>query len=136
MSLRARLIIGLVSQAAIGLLLAGAITHAEQRRFLNERVDGQLDAAVPVVQQAFDDSGPGLPSGDPAELFERFWRGTGPTRPRGRGRAGAPGSACRSSRRTCPPTAGVLWPPTPRASVRDERSGSRGAAGVPLVGDE
>ena len=54
MSLRARLIIGLVSLAAIGLLLAGALTYAEQRSFLYERVDNQLDAAVPVVKGAFD----------------------------------------------------------------------------------
>jgi two-component system OmpR family sensor kinase len=53
MSLRARLIIGLVSLAAVGLLLAGALTYAEQRQYLYQRVDDQLDAAIPVVRDAF-----------------------------------------------------------------------------------
>ena len=35
------------------------------------------------------DHGPGLPTDDPSELFDRFWRGDGPARPHGRGRAGA-----------------------------------------------
>jgi two-component system OmpR family sensor kinase len=52
MSLRARLIIGLVSLAAAGLLLAGAVTYAEQRQYLYQRVAEQLDAAIPVVNDA------------------------------------------------------------------------------------
>ncbi len=35
---------------------------------------------------AVRDHGPGLPTGDPAELFERFWRRRGRPRPRPRGR--------------------------------------------------
>jgi len=98
------------------------------------------------VQQAFDDSGPGLPSGDPAELFERFWRGTGPTRPRGRGRAGAGLGlsivaavvSAHGGRAAGADAEGVgaRFTVTLPALVRDERSGSRGAAGVPLVWDE
>ena len=38
---------------------------------------------------AVRDHGPGLPTDDPSELFHRFWRGDGPARPHGRGRAGA-----------------------------------------------
>jgi len=34
MSLRARLIIGVVALAFLGLLVAGAVTYAEQRSFL------------------------------------------------------------------------------------------------------
>ncbi|MEA2138167.1 MAG: two-component system, OmpR family, sensor kinase [Solirubrobacteraceae bacterium] len=49
MSLRARLIIGLVSLAAVGLLLAGAVTYVEQHDFLFERVDAQADQAIAVV---------------------------------------------------------------------------------------
>ena len=54
MSLRARLIIGLVSIAAVGLLIVGAVTYAEQRHFLNDRLDAQLAAAVPVVNEALN----------------------------------------------------------------------------------
>ena len=92
------------------------------------------------------DHGPGLPSGDPAELFERFWRGTGPTRPRGRGRAGAGLGlsivaavvSAHGGRAVAADAEGVgaRFTVTLPALVRDERSGSRGAAGVPLVGDE
>ncbi len=59
MSLRARLIIGLVAVAATGLVLAGAITYAEQRSFLYERVDKQLDAATSLVLTAFDGNADG-----------------------------------------------------------------------------
>jgi two-component system OmpR family sensor kinase len=54
MSLRARLIIGLVALAATGLVLAGSITYAEQRQFLYQRVDAQADAAMSIVLAAFD----------------------------------------------------------------------------------
>ena len=45
-------------------------------------VDGDATLAV-------RDHGPGLPTDDPSELFDRFWRGDGPARPHDRGRAGA-----------------------------------------------
>ena len=54
MSLRARLIIGLVALAGAGLLLVGAVTYAEQRSFLYDRVNDRLDAAVPVVTEGLD----------------------------------------------------------------------------------
>jgi two-component system OmpR family sensor kinase len=38
---------------------------------------------------AVRDHGPGLPTDDPSELFDRFWRGFGPARPRGPRGAGA-----------------------------------------------
>ena len=66
MSLRARLIIGLVALAAAGLLIAGGVTYAEQRSFLYERVDEQLQAAGPVVSAALDeklDRHPARPAG-------------------------------------------------------------------------
>ncbi len=53
-SLRARLVTGLVVLAAIGLLLLGAITYAEQRSFLFDRVDQQARAAGPAVARTFD----------------------------------------------------------------------------------
>jgi two-component system OmpR family sensor kinase len=64
MSLRARLVIGLVALAAAGLLLAGAITYAEQHQFLYKRVNAQLDSAVPLVTVALDEKlGVGSPAG-------------------------------------------------------------------------
>ncbi|HEV7808753.1 MAG TPA: HAMP domain-containing sensor histidine kinase [Solirubrobacteraceae bacterium] len=67
MSLRARLIIGLVTLAAVGLLLAGAVTYVEQRDFLFERVDGQADAAIAVVAETLSMRGiGGAPSLDVA----------------------------------------------------------------------
>jgi two-component system OmpR family sensor kinase len=73
MSLRARLIIGLVALAAAGLLIAGGVTYAEQRSFLYQRVDEQLKAAIPVVSAALaqnlhrqpttDADGDALPTG-------------------------------------------------------------------------
>jgi two-component system OmpR family sensor kinase len=48
------------------------------------RAGGNGDATLAVR-----DHGPGLPTDDPSELFDRFWRGDGPARPRGRGGAGA-----------------------------------------------
>ena len=72
MSLRARLMAGLLSLAAAGLLLLGAITWLEQRSFLNERVDEQARAAVPAVGRALMERG----------AIERAPRAPGPhTRP-------------------------------------------------------
>jgi two-component system OmpR family sensor kinase len=56
-SLRARLIVGLLALAAVGLVLAGAITYAEQRSFLIDRVDQQARSAMPAVSRAFDAQG-------------------------------------------------------------------------------
>lgn len=56
-SLRARLIVGLLALAAAGLVLAGAITYAEQRSFLIDRVDQQARGAMPAVSRAFEAQG-------------------------------------------------------------------------------
>jgi two-component system OmpR family sensor kinase len=45
-SLRARLVAGLLALSAVGLLVLGAITYAEQRSFLLDRVDQQLQTAI------------------------------------------------------------------------------------------
>jgi two-component system OmpR family sensor kinase len=55
MTLRARLVAGLLVVAAGGLLLLGGITYAEQRSFLLERADDQARAALPFVGRALDD---------------------------------------------------------------------------------
>src|SRR3954468_6169938 len=46
MSLRTRLVAGLLALAAVGLLLLAGVTYAEQRHFLYDRVDQQAKAAV------------------------------------------------------------------------------------------
>jgi two-component system OmpR family sensor kinase len=58
-SLRARLIIGLVALAAAGLLLAGAITYVIQHDLAYDRVDQQLKDAIPVVDRALREHGVG-----------------------------------------------------------------------------
>ncbi|MDX6692185.1 MAG: two-component system, OmpR family, sensor kinase [Solirubrobacteraceae bacterium] len=45
-SLRARLILGLLALAGLGLLIAGGVTYGEQRSFLYERIDQQAKAAA------------------------------------------------------------------------------------------
>lgn len=53
-SLRARLLVGLVALAAVGLAVAGTITYSSLRSFLYDRVDQQLvDAAVPAQRELF-----------------------------------------------------------------------------------
>jgi two-component system OmpR family sensor kinase len=51
-SLRARLLVGLLALAAVGLLLLGGITYAEQRSFLMQRVDQQAHVAPFGVARA------------------------------------------------------------------------------------
>ena len=82
-SLRARLVFGLVALAAVGLLVLGGITYAEQRSFLLDRVDQQLRVAAGPIGAALDGR-PGLPIPGP---------GPGRSRPGapGRGDGGGPG---------------------------------------------
>ena len=61
MSLRARLMIGLLVLAALGLVVAGAITYAEQRSFLTDRVDQQARSALPAVSHELDRRGVNVP---------------------------------------------------------------------------
>jgi two-component system OmpR family sensor kinase len=63
-SLRARLVAGLLALAAVGLLVLGGITYAEQRSFLLDRVDHQLHAATLPISAALDGRiPPGRPFG-------------------------------------------------------------------------
>jgi two-component system OmpR family sensor kinase len=61
MSLRARLVTGLLALTALGLVVAGVITYAEQRSFLLDRVDQQARAALPAVSHALDQRGVSVP---------------------------------------------------------------------------
>ena len=51
-SLRARLLAAVLILSAVGLLLLAAITYAEQRSFLLDRVDQQARSAPPAVVAA------------------------------------------------------------------------------------
>jgi two-component system, OmpR family, sensor kinase len=61
-SLRARLVAGLVALAAAGLIVAAAVTYAEQRSFQLDRIDQQVHGAVFPLSGQLDRRGPSLPS--------------------------------------------------------------------------
>ena len=65
-SLRARLVAAVLVLSAAGLLLLGAITYAEQRSFLLDRVDQQVTAAPPAAARALAGVGigPSVPDRD------------------------------------------------------------------------
>jgi two-component system OmpR family sensor kinase len=58
-SLRARLLAAVLALTATGLLIAGAVTYAEQRSFLYQRSDEQAVEAVGALGRALDDEGVG-----------------------------------------------------------------------------
>ncbi|HST38056.1 MAG TPA: hypothetical protein VLK58_01040, partial [Conexibacter sp.] len=62
-SLRARLVAGLLALAAIGLLALAGITYAEQRSFLLDRVDQQLEEAPMALARALAENGAGVAPG-------------------------------------------------------------------------
>jgi len=66
-SLRGRLVAGVLALAAVGLLVLGAITYAEQRSFLYDNVDRQVRASQPVVDMLLEGRGfdPGGHHGGP-----------------------------------------------------------------------
>ena len=67
-------------------LMRNALVHTPAGTPIEVSVDSVADADAREARLEVRDHGPGLPAGDPAELFERFWRAD-PAR--GRGRAGA-----------------------------------------------
>jgi two-component system OmpR family sensor kinase len=66
-SLRGRLVAGVVALAAVGLLALGAITYFEQRSFLYDGVDRQVRSSQPVVDMLLEGRGfdPGGRHGGP-----------------------------------------------------------------------
>jgi two-component system OmpR family sensor kinase len=66
-SLRGRLVAGVLALAAVGLLVLGAVTYAEQRSFLYDNVDRQVRASQPVVDMLLEGRGfdPGAHHGGP-----------------------------------------------------------------------
>ncbi|MCW2996544.1 MAG: histidine kinase [Solirubrobacterales bacterium] len=67
MSLRTRLIAGLLAIATIGLLVLGGVTYAEQRSFLLERIDRQAGAVLTAVERRLEHSGA---SGQEPNVFD------------------------------------------------------------------
>jgi two-component system OmpR family sensor kinase len=49
MSLRTRLMLGLLALAAVGLLIVDAVSYAELRSYLFDRADKQVETALPIV---------------------------------------------------------------------------------------
>jgi two-component system OmpR family sensor kinase len=77
-SLRARLLAAVLVLTALGLLLLGAITYAEQRSFLLQRVDQQARSAPPAVAGALAGEGIG-PAVDRDRDHDGRRPGGGPT---------------------------------------------------------
>jgi two-component system OmpR family sensor kinase len=92
MSLRARLTLGVVALAAVGLLVAGGVTYAEQRSSLYDRIDQQVEGAIGVVGSELEDKG--IRHRDPAPgAIGLPGTAKAPDRPRGRDRGpGGPGA--------------------------------------------
>jgi two-component system OmpR family sensor kinase len=61
-SLRSRVLVSVLVLAAAGLVLLAAVTYAEQRSFLQGRVDQEVKDAVPALSQILDSRG-FLPAG-------------------------------------------------------------------------
>ena len=100
-SLRARLTIGVVALAALGLFVAGAVTYAEQRSSLYDRIDQQVQSAIGVVGNALEDEGirsrQAIGARPGAIGLPGAGRGRGPDRPRGDRGPGGPGAENLSS---------------------------------------
>jgi two-component system, OmpR family, sensor kinase len=76
-SLRARLLAVVLVLAAIGLILVGAITYAEQRSFLLDRIDSSVRAAPPAVAGAL--AGEGIGPAASGRDHDRDRRGGAPS---------------------------------------------------------
>jgi len=56
-SLRTRVLASVLALAGIGLVILGAVTYAEQKSFLQGRIDQEVRAAGPALSQALDKAG-------------------------------------------------------------------------------
>src|SRR5947207_971437 len=85
MTLRVRLLLGLVVLAAIGLTVAGGVTYREQRSFLSKRVNEQLASAVAAPQQfgarVNDNTNPNAPRSVPFGTYAEVRYDDGTIRP-------------------------------------------------------
>ena len=117
MSLRTRLLVGLVALVAVGLVTVGAVTYAEQRSFLLQRVDQEVTLASPRVSHDLD----GTNGAGPPTSF-----GHGGGYAPGPGAGGPPGGA---------PDGSVGVPPSLPPSTYSVRLSATGQAGTPQVFD-
>ena len=138
-SLRARLLAAVLVLSAVGLLLLGAITYAEQRSFLLDRVDQQARSAPPAVAGALGgDDGFGPAGGDRDRDRRGGRRGGGPAPAAARHlrRAARRGRQDASARRSSSTTARAS-PPTPicpkRHPDRPARSPSTARTATPTT---
>jgi two-component system, OmpR family, sensor kinase len=63
-SLRARVLTSVLALAALGLIILAAVTYAEQRSFLQGRLNQEVAGAGPAVSQALDKAGLKPPDSD------------------------------------------------------------------------
>jgi two-component system OmpR family sensor kinase len=70
-------------------VLANLVRNALVHTPAGTPIEVALSAGRKEATLEVRDHGPGLPTKDPSELFDRFWRGDGPARPRSRRGAGA-----------------------------------------------
>ncbi|MBV8942495.1 MAG: HAMP domain-containing histidine kinase, partial [Solirubrobacterales bacterium] len=68
MSLRARLILGLLVLAGAGLLTLAAITYADQRSFLLNQLDQQAQSGMPYISDQLGCHGANVPGSAPPEF--------------------------------------------------------------------
>jgi len=110
-SLRARLLAGLLVLAAIGLVVLAGVTYAEQRSFLEHRVNQQARSAVDVMSRILDSRGfgPAPRAFGDGRGDDRFGPGPGAPGGRGLGPGGGPG----------PGGLGVFPPPGTYGQRRD-----------------
>src|SRR4051794_16013226 len=96
MSLRTRLIAALIVLAAAGLVTLAAVTYAEQRSFLLDRVDQQARDAQRAVnfELVGPDGGPGIPGARFRLPPPPLLRGVGPGPPPDQGGSGPQGLPC------------------------------------------
>ncbi len=150
MSLRARLVVGVLALTTVGLIVAGAVTYAQQRSFQYDRIDAQTAEAVRLVTAEIAEPGSARRGAAPKRAIE----GPGPdpddARPGGRGarpRGPAPDvssalygqlrdSAGRTVRSVTPLLASSAQaPPAPRLADRVKTGapftvGSEGSSGL------
>ena len=93
----------MLALTALGLLVAGAVTYAEQKSFLQDRVDQQARAALPSVSRELDEQGVNVPG------YEDRHKPGGPGDHGGRGAGGRGGG----------PDASVSLPPGTYGQRRD-----------------
>ena len=142
MSLRARLIAGLLALSTAGLVTLAVVVYVEQRSFLEDRLDEQARAAVPVVGRALalqgvpggrDPQGDGVPgqggAGQPGTP------GAQPPGTPGAGQPGTPGAGPYGADPGPPSGGGPDGRPPPDAILPPATYGQRRAASGRVLGD-